>query len=146
MRGVLTMPVPVPPSPVEDGPGLFTVLGAVVTATSSLLGVLAGAIAVVWNRARSETRMSVDVEKNSKEIEQIKADFRAEKDKGAERHLDNLEMIGELSRKIAGMPDKHDFQRLEDQILGRLNSSEQQISLRLGEVKQQIAAGVSRFP
>jgi Cu/Ag efflux protein CusF len=113
------MPVPTPTT--DESYSVFSAFGAIVTAGSAMFGAFSSAGLLIWHRASKEAEMRGAIEQHTRDIARIDAEAKVERAKAETRHLDNLEMMGEMSRKLASQPDKTDLREMKNELKTEFN-------------------------
>ena len=119
---------------IPDGTEI-TVVHWLVGGVGGLFGAMVSALIFIWHAASKATEMKKDIAQATTDIADIRKradehgiDVAALRRIGDQRHEENLRAIGHISSVVAALPDKRDFQRLEDQV-----------RQSFGELKQAIA-------
>lgn len=112
------MPAPIVP----DAPDV-TFIHWLVGAIGGMVGAVASALFFVWHAASRAAEMRKDITQGVADVLDLRKrfeghvidlkDLRSDSDR---RHEDNIRSLATLSNVVAALPDKHDFQRLEDQL------------------------------
>jgi hypothetical protein len=105
----------------------------ILTALGSTALLVAGS---VWKLISNLFKMNAMLSNHEKEIKELQGEFQENRDLQDKRHIDNISAIAEMAKILAAQPDKHDLQRVEDQVNVRMTNLETLIRSATSDLKQ----------